>query len=96
MGNYVLRPKAVDDLESIWDYTVNAWSEEQAERYIRLLNSEFKQIAEDPTLGRRCDEIREGYRKRSVGHHMIFYRLDGSDVDVVRVLHERMDFGRHV
>ena len=74
MGDYVLRPKAVDDLDSIWDYTVDVWSEEQAERYIRLLNTGFKQIADDPTRGRPCDHIREGYRRHHVGHHVIFYR----------------------
>ena len=98
MGNCVLRPKAVDDLDSIWDYTVDVWGEEQAERYLRLLNTGFEQIAEDPTRGRPCDDIREGYRRHRVGHHVIFYRPEEEAglVDVVRVLHERMDFGRHL
>ena len=32
MANFVLRPKAVEDLEGIWNYTVETWGEEQAER----------------------------------------------------------------
>lgn len=34
MADFVLRPKAVADLESIWEYTVKTWGEEQAETYL--------------------------------------------------------------
>jgi toxin ParE1/3/4 len=97
MGSYVLRPKAVEDLDSIWEYTINAWGEEQAERYIRLLTSGFEEIAEEPIRGRLCNDIREGYWKLRIGHHVIFYRTEDTGViDVVRVLHEKMDFARHL
>jgi toxin ParE1/3/4 len=28
--------------------------------------------------------------------HLLFYRLTDDGVDIVRILHERMDFGRHL
>ena len=68
----------------------------QAERYVRLINESFRQIADNTSLGRSCDAIREGYRKRSVGRHVIFYRTVDGGVDVVRILHERMDVDRHL
>ena len=46
--------------------------------------------------GRPCDAIRKGYRKRSVGRHVIFYRTVNGGVDVVRILHEQMDVDRHL
>ena len=30
------------------------------------------------------------------GHHKIFYRIGAGTISIVRILHERMDPGRHV
>lgn len=60
MAEFFLRPKAIADLEDIWDYTVEAWGEEQAERYLRSINECFRKIADNPSIGRSCDGIREG------------------------------------
>jgi len=96
MADFTLRPKTLADLESIWDYTVETWGEEQAERYLRLINQSFHKIADNPGLGRPCDAIRKGYRRLGVGRHMVFYRAGDNGIDVVRILHERMDVNRHL
>ena len=69
---------------------------DQAEDYIRLLQNAIETVAEDPRRGRPCDEIRKGYRKYVAGSHMIFYRKAKSGIDIVRILHGRMDFERHL
>ena len=33
MASFILSNKAVEDLSSIWTYTVEVWSEEQADKY---------------------------------------------------------------
>jgi toxin ParE1/3/4 len=96
MAEFTLRPKARSDLEEIWDYTFETWGVEQAERYLRLLDQGFRKVAGNPDLGRSCDAIREGYRKYGVGRHVIFFRLGDDGVEVVRILHERMDVDRHL
>jgi toxin ParE1/3/4 len=96
MAHFSLRPRAIADLEDIWDYSTETWGTVQAERYLRLINDSFRKIADNPGIGRPCDAIREGYRKRSVGRHVIFYRTAEGGVDVVRILHERMDMDRHL
>jgi len=93
---FSLRPRAIADLEDIWDYSTETWGSVQAERYLRLINDCFRKIAENPKTGRSCDAIRKGYRKRNVGRHVIFYRTTKGGVDVVRILHERMDIDRHL
>ncbi|MCP1535986.1 type II toxin-antitoxin system RelE/ParE family toxin [Methylorubrum extorquens] len=84
-----LSPRARGDLSRIWD--------DSAERYIRLLAGGFDRLAEDPARGLRADEIRKGYFRLSVGSHVLFYRL-GADggIEVIRILHGRMDFKRHL
>lgn len=96
MADFYLRPKAVSDLEEIWDYTVRVWDEDQAERYLRLLNVGFIDLAIKPDLGRSCDDIRPGYRVFRVASHAIFYREMKQGIEIVRVLHQSMDFERHL
>ena len=97
MGDYRLRPRALEDLDNIWDYTVEAWSVEQAERYSRALDTCFRSLADNPMLGLRCDAIREGYWRIKQGRHVVFFRrsLDGTVV-VERILHDRMVPARHL
>ena len=96
MTRYVLSPRARADIEEIWRYTVRHWDVEQAERYTRMIQAEIEQIASAPARGRACDAIRADYRKSPAGSHMLFYRLTDRGIDVVRILHQRMDFERHL
>jgi toxin ParE1/3/4 len=96
MASFLLRPEARSDLGEIWDYTVGKWDDEQAERYLHLLNRSFVELSKNPTLGRDCGFIRAGYRKHLVGRHVVFYRTTGEAIDVVRILHQTMDFERHL
>jgi len=91
-----LRPKALQDLETIWNYTLDTWGEEQADQYILDLNSGFGSLAVHPEKGRACDDIREGYRKYDIGKHIVFYRLALKGIEVVRILHQGMDPERHL
>ena len=53
-------------------------------------------VAADPRKGSACDDIRAGYRKFPVGSHVLFFREVDSGIDIVRILHSRMDFARHL
>ena len=90
-----LSPRARTDIEAIWDYTESRWGIPQALRYVRLIQAAVEAIADNPSLGGTCDDIRKGYRRHRAGSHVIFYRVrDG--VEIVRILHQRMDHGRHL
>lgn len=93
---WALSRKAAADLEAIWDYTARRWNEDQAERYLRLLQNGIQTLAADPLLGGSCEELRAGYRKLLVGTHVMFYRIDRDRIEIVRILHARMDFARHL
>jgi toxin ParE1/3/4 len=41
-------------------------------------------------------DIRAGYLKYAVGLHFLFYRLTADHLDVVRILHQRMDISAHL
>ena len=97
MAEYILSLRSRKDLTDIGNYTVRTWSEEQAERYLRMLLGEFAVLAENPALGRPSDEIRSGLCSRHCGKHVIFYRQLGKNkIRIVRILHEKMDYPRHL
>jgi toxin ParE1/3/4 len=94
VSRYVLSPRARRDLEEIWGYSVARWSTPHAERYIRELVLGIEIIAADPRGEQPCDDIRAGYRKYVIASHIVFYRMTDDTVDVVRIMHGRMDFNR--
>ncbi len=98
MADYILSKKAQEDLQKIWYYTVERWSEKQADIYFHDLIQSLNLIAVDPdSVGRSYDEVHDGYRGLHSGRHIIFYRiLKNGKVRIIRILHERMDFGRHL
>lgn len=68
----------------------------QAETYTVEIREAIERIAADPERGRKIDQIRSGYRCYAVGSHLIFYREQGSSIDVIRILHQRMDPTSHL
>jgi toxin ParE1/3/4 len=93
---YLLRPRAQRDLEEIWEYSAAKWGVDQAEAYIRQIQRTLHLLADEPRLGRSCDNIRPGYRKYPSGSHLVFYRILDHGIDVVRILHQRMDVEQHL
>ena len=98
MPGYVLSPQAADDLESIFEYTLVQWGEEQFERYRRSLTRALEAVGEDPMLpgSRAREDLMPGCRFYRVEHHYIAYRKGKGVVEVGRILHERMNFELHV
>lgn len=96
MAEYRLSPAAERDLESIWRYSRQEWSLEQADRYIDILEAAFAQLAESPKTAPACDHIRPGYRRRSVERHMIYFRITSYGIAIIRILHVNMDAVRHL
>ena len=48
MAKYHLTKKAVQDLDAIWAYTLNTWSEQKADEYYSALVKTFAEIAKRP------------------------------------------------
>ena len=94
-GRYVLSPRAQADIDDIWDYTLKRWGIGQAEAHTRQLRRRVEAVANSPTIGRPCPEVRAGYYKYPAGSHFLFYRLTDGGIEVVRILHARMDTERH-
>ncbi len=91
-GKYVLTNKAVDDLSKIWEYTVETWSENQADKYYFHLINSCQLIAGQPTIGKSYTAIADNLYGYKVNRHIIFYRqIPTHDIEIIRILHDMMD-----
>ncbi|MEM5329696.1 type II toxin-antitoxin system RelE/ParE family toxin [Paraburkholderia sp. JHI2823] len=91
MRAYVLSPAAELDLDDIWDYTLARWGEPQAERYILSIESAIVGLVDGTQPSLSAADVREGYRKAVVGMHVVFFKESAALIDVIRILHQRMD-----
>ena len=97
MSHVVLSPKAKADLSDVWNYTYTEWGVEQAEKYVRELWTIISELTDDLTKSVDIGDVRRGYRKVRAGSHVVFFKVTSAGVvDVVRILHQKMDFNRHL
>jgi len=97
MARYVLTNKAVKDLSDIWNYTFDNWSERQADKYYQMLIENCEEISKNPNIGKNYEGVVTrlfGYR---TGRHIIFYRIvNTNEIEITRILHERMDLKNRI
>ena len=96
MAGYALSPAAQADLSEIWDYTARHRGEAQAERYTRDIQATCEGLSDGTLVGLSAEDIRPGYRKIGVGSHVVYFRERPGALDIVRILHCRMDVARHL
>ncbi len=87
---------AEEDLIGIWCYSFEKWGAALADTYIDQQNEGIAVLAENPKIGKNCDHIRQGYRRLSVKHYIVFYRINPDQIEIVRILHGDMEPERHL
>ena len=98
MAKIRLSRKAIADLDGIWDYTAQTWSQDQAVVYYQLLYTATQGLNHLPVfLERSYDVIKPGLFGFKVGHHIIIYKKgNNGSIIVDRILHEKMDYQRNL
>lgn len=97
MAKYELTNKAVEDLTGIWEYTVNKWSEQQADRYYNLLLDGCQDLANNPELGKNYEGITNDLFGLKTSQLIIFYRKRITQpIEITRILHGQMDLKNRI
>jgi len=92
---YILSEIADKDLEDIFDYTLDEFGFNQAERYLLELEKCFQNLLLNPQSGKKRDEIKKGLYSFPNGNHIIFYRILDHQIKIVRVLHGSRDIPKY-
>lgn len=92
MKHPLIHKAAHTRLGEIWDYTVEKWGEEQADRYVRTLGTCMEGLFSQRHLWRsvRDKRLPEVFFVRCE-HHFIFFRELPDQIAVISILHENMD-----
>ncbi|MCD4724732.1 MAG: type II toxin-antitoxin system RelE/ParE family toxin [Bacteroidales bacterium] len=91
-ASYRISEKAIEDIETIWVFTLQKWSIEQADRYYNLIIDEIEFISKNFMTGKSMEHIKKGYRSSVVKSHLIFYRKsENNQIEIIRILHQSMD-----
>lgn len=84
------------DLASIRRYSTRTWGPDRTTQYMDALRDTMKGLVRGAVITRARDDLRPGVLMATSGRHSIFFEADDSRILVVRVLHDRMDYRRHL
>ena len=84
-------PEAGQDLLGIWIFVAREASPDVADEQLRSLDRACEALAQWPHSGRARDELFRGVRSIAVEAYVVFYRVGGPAVEIIRVLHGRRD-----
>lgn len=91
MHDVLLLPSAEADLDDIAIYTRKLWGKQQARRYVATLRFDMEALGEFPRMHPVYESRRGVFHKSASREHLIFCRIGETAVEVIRVLHNRMD-----
>ena len=86
----ILSRRAKEDPLEIWEFIADH-DELAADRYIDHLRDRALELLHFPELGRARNEILSGLRSLLARNHLLFYRLEHQEVQILRILHGSMD-----
>ena len=96
MSRYVFSNKAENDLVEIYRYGFITYGENKADLYIEALKEKCQFIADMPNLCPDRDEFNPPVKIYHHKKHLIIYIVETDFIQIIRVLHERMDILQHM
>ena len=93
----IKRTKLADaDLIDLFVYGAQQFGVSKAEAYFRDIGKAQEFLAENPFLGHEREEFEPPVRIHSHKRHLIIYTIEVDYIQIVRVLHHRMDVKSHL
>ncbi len=90
-NKFKLSVKAHAEIKKIFRYSFQQFGENQAVKYKASLDECFQLLADNPSMGRECNDIRDGYFRHEHESHIIFYTQRSNDIFITTIIRDRMD-----
>jgi toxin ParE1/3/4 len=81
------------DLLDIYAY-LSSRNPAAADRVLRAINDSLRRLTDFPYTGRERDEFGPAIRSLVVRSYLVFHRIEGNDIVVIRVVDGRMDLSK--
>ena len=86
---------AKTDIKGIYIYSYQNYGERKADEYVDELNTMLNELPNSFSTS-NYGFVRAGLKRSNYKSHAVYHRAEGSDIVVLRVLHQRMDPARHI
>lgn len=90
MSRVLQTRRARRDLDDIWFYIARD-NPERADQFVDSIVVKCESISESPYMGRARPELGSGVRSLPHEEYIIYYRVSGDGIDVLRVIHGARD-----
>jgi toxin ParE1/3/4 len=84
--NCIISDPANDDLERIADYLGANYGLPTSEQFIQGITARLQYVAQFPRIGRSREELSPGLRSLPYQQYLIFYTIQSSTIEIVRVV----------
>lgn len=88
-------PKALEDLQHIYEYVSSNLGENVTKKVLSRITTDIRRLELYPMLGVNLGQkidIPTEYRYIFVGKSYVFYRIDGDNILIIRVLNEKQSY----
>ena len=92
----VFSQTALFDLKQIHGYSAKTWSLRQADTYYFELIDNCKNLLKFPKLGKPYNKLKLKPFGFKVAKHIIFYKIEGQEIQIIRIIHESMDLKKAI
>jgi toxin ParE1/3/4 len=96
MAAFRLSGDAFQDIKAIHRYSLRNFGQDRADRYAIDLEACLALLANHPFMGRDFGKVRDGLRRHEHQSHVVYYRQDGDDILILRILGAEQDPGRYL
>jgi toxin ParE1/3/4 len=94
---YIKRTKLADtDLIDLFVYGAQQFGLSKAEAYFLDIENVLQFLAKNPFVGNERDEFKPPVHIHPHKKHLIIYTIETDFIQIVRVLHHRMDVKSHL
>lgn len=92
----VISPAAREDLRAIHQYGIRYWGKPRSDDYLTSLKETLWSLLKHPEKGKTRPEFPGEIRSLPASSHVIFYRIQRKQLEIIRVLHVRQEVIRHL
>jgi toxin ParE1/3/4 len=87
---------AYQDLNDIWVYTFQEWSENQADKYFESIIQAIEFFSENKEKAKKLKNQKSEFYYFKALSHYVFFKYGNDQIEVIRILHKMMDFPKNL
>ena len=96
MPQYKVSTKAKQDLFDIGIFTQNKFGIKQRRLYLNAIAEKFTLLVNKHDIWVDRFNLRKGYYSILIQKHIVFYKKYKNGIRIIRVLHQSMEFDKHL